>query len=129
MLEIVDEAEVAPAGEKIGHGVALVVADLEGEQAVGFECGVGLRDEAAVDVEAGWAGVQRGFGLVVADLGMQGFAVGGGDVGRVGDDGVPSHFLRGDSFKAVHQIGLDEADAGGEVVARGVGGGDFEGGG
>ena len=39
-----------PIGEEGGDGVALVVADLEGEEAVGREGGAGLGDEAAVDV-------------------------------------------------------------------------------
>ena len=45
-------------------------------------------DEAAVDVEAGFSGEEGGGGFVVADLGMEGVAVGLGDVGRVADDGV-----------------------------------------
>ena len=49
---------------------------------------VGLGDEAAVDVEAGFAGEERGGGLVVADLGVEGGAIGLGDVGRVADNGV-----------------------------------------
>jgi hypothetical protein len=64
------------------------VADLEREQAVGFERGAGLGDEAAVDVQAVRTGEERGGGFEVADLGMESGAVGGGDVGRVGDDGV-----------------------------------------
>ena len=68
--------------------VLLAVADLEGEQAVWFECVVGLWDEAAVDIEAGFAGEERSGGLVVADLRVEGGAVGLGDVGRVADDGV-----------------------------------------
>ena len=88
LLEVVDEAEGVPVGEEGGDGVALVVAEFEGEEAVGFERGAGLGDEAAVDVEAVGAGKEGGGGFVVADLGVEGGAVGGGDVGRVGDDRV-----------------------------------------
>jgi len=136
-LEVVDEADVPPVAQEICYGVALAVADFEREQAVGLEDGVGLRDEAAVDVEAVGAGEERAGGLVVADLGMEGAAVGEGDVGRVGDDRVVlfwTRFARGCGFLAirgcqvVQQVGLEEADAMGEVVARGVCGGDCEGG-
>ena len=48
LLEVGEEADGVPVGEEGGKGVALVVAEFEGEQAVGFEGGVGLRDEAAV---------------------------------------------------------------------------------
>src|ERR1019366_7828574 len=67
----------------------LAVTDFEGEEAVGFEGGVGLGDEAAVDVEAGGAGEEGDGGFVVADLGVEGRAVGGGDIGGGGDDCVP----------------------------------------
>jgi len=89
LLEVVDEAEGVPAGEQRGDNVMLAVTDFEGEQAVGFEGGVGLGDEAAVDVESGCAGEEGDGGFVVADLGVEGLAVGGGDIGRVGDDCVP----------------------------------------
>ena len=89
VLEVVDKAEGLPVCQQLGDGVALVVAELEGEEAVGFEGGVGLGDEAAVDVESGCAGEEGDGGFVVADLGVEGRAVGGGDIGRVGDDGVP----------------------------------------
>ena len=88
LLEVVEEAEGVPIGEEGGEGVALVVTEFEGEEAVGFERGAGLGDEAAVDVEAIGAGKESGGGFVVADLGVQGRAVGGGDVGWVGDNGV-----------------------------------------
>ena len=75
-----------PIGEEDGERVALVVADFEGEEAVGFEGCAGLGDEAAVDVESGCAGEEGSGGFVVADLGVEGCAVGGGDVGRVRDE-------------------------------------------
>lgn len=87
-LEVGDEADGVPAGEESCDSVALAVADLEGKEAIGGEGGAGLRDEAAVDGEAVGAGEESGGGLEVADLGVQGGAVGFGDVGRVGDYGV-----------------------------------------
>ena len=45
-----------PAGEELADGFALAVADFEGEEAAGGEGGVGLGDEAGVDVEASGAG-------------------------------------------------------------------------
>ena len=114
-----------------GDGVALVVADFEGEQAVGFEGGVGLGDEAAVDIEAVGAGEEGGGRFVVADLGMEGVAVGGGDVGRVGDEYFvlfSTRFARECSCLTIREpsgfaqkVGFDEVDAVGEVVAGGVG--------
>ena len=62
------------------------------EETAGGEVGVGLGDEAAVDVHAGFAGVEGEWRLVVANLGVEGFGVGGGDVGWVGDDGVEAGF-------------------------------------
>ena len=47
-----------------------------------------LGDEAAVDVEAFGACEEGGVGLVVADFGVEGWAVGLGDVGWVADYGV-----------------------------------------
>ncbi len=136
MLKVVDEADGVPAGQEGGNGVALVVADFQGEQAVGFEGGLGLGDEAAIDIEPGGAREERGGGFVVADLGMEGVAIGGGDVGRVGDYGVevvPFSALPGMRLgwgrQVVQKVGLKEADAAGEVVAGGVGCGNLEGGG
>ncbi len=82
-----------PVCEQGGEVCLLSVADLEGQQSVGFEGGVGLGDEAAVDFEAGFAGEEGGGGFVVADLGVEGGAVGLGDVGWVADDGVEGCWL------------------------------------
>jgi hypothetical protein len=57
-------------------------------------------------------GEEGGCGLVVADLGVEGVAVGGGDVGRVGDDGVEGLRLprerlsRSDSRKRMRAVRL-----------------------
>lgn len=83
----------------MGKGGALSVADFEGEKAAGLERGARLGDEAAVEVEAGGAGEERGVWLVVADLRVEQRGVGVGNIGRVGDDGVEGLtglFFRGD---------------------------------
>src|ERR1700730_349582 len=76
LLKIVDKRQVVPRLEQRRDGVLLVVAEFEGEETVWLEGVVGLGDEAAVDVEAGFAGEERGGGLVDADLGVEGGAVG-----------------------------------------------------
>jgi hypothetical protein len=113
-----------PAGEQGGEGFALAMSDLKGEKAVWFECFPCLRDEAAVDVEAGFASEEGGGGFVIADLGVEGGAVGLGDVGWVADDGVVSLCFVRDRFQ---KIGLEEVDAAGDGVFTGVGGCDGEG--
>ena len=52
---------------------------------------MGLRDEAAVDFETVVAGEEGGGGFVVADFGLEGWGVGEGDVGWVGEDDVEAH--------------------------------------
>ena len=64
----------------------MTLSDFQGEEAVGFEGGEGLGDEAAVNVQAGCSGEEGCGWLVIADLGVEGFAVGCGDIGRVGDE-------------------------------------------
>ena len=88
ILEVFDEGDPPPVGEQIHKGQLLAEANLESEQPVWFECVAGLRNEAAVDIETGFACEERSGGLVVADLGVKGGSVGLGDVGRVADDGV-----------------------------------------
>ena len=120
-MQVVDDTDIVPVGEEVEDILALTMADLEREQAVGFERGVGLGDEAAVDVQAVRTGEERGGGLEVADLGMEGRAVGGWDVGRVGDDDIKGRFA-GDRAE---QIGDEEADAVVERVEHRVGVGNF----
>ena len=113
-----------PSCEERGESFLLTVADFEGEQAIWFEGVVGLRDEAAVDVEAGFAGEERGGRFVVANLAVEGVAVGFGDVGWVADDGVEGF---GFVIESGEKVGLEEPDAVGDVVFAGVGCGDVEG--
>src|ERR1039458_1373258 len=80
VLQVVEEAELVPVGQERGDGFAPVVADLKGEQAVGLERGARLGDEAAVEVEAVRTGEERCGGFMVAHLGMEGVAVGGGNI-------------------------------------------------
>ena len=126
LLQVVDEAYVAPLGQESGEGFALAVADLKGEEAVGFERGVCLGDQTAIDAEAFGAGEECGWRLVVADLGVEGGAVGLGDVGRVADDGVEGCVLLA-GRERVEEIGFEEADAVGYVVGLGIGLGDLQG--
>jgi hypothetical protein len=138
-LQVVDEADGGPAGEQCGEGVMLAVTDLECEQAVGCKGGAGLGDEAAIDGEAILASEESRAWFVVADLGMEGCAVGFGNVGRVGDEYfVPfsTGFAGGRGFwcialfaQAVEQVGFEEGDAAGQVMAGGVFTGDGERGG
>jgi len=113
-LEIVEEGDVGPIGEELGDGVALAVADFEGEKTVWFEGVIGLRDQAAVDVEAGFAGEESAGGLVIANLGVEGGAVGFGDIRWVADDGVEG------ACYCCEEVGTVELDAVSNVVRLGV---------
>jgi hypothetical protein len=59
------------------------VSDFEGEEAVWPEGGPRLGNETAIDFEAVATGEESYGGFVLADLGMECVAVGGGDVRRV----------------------------------------------
>jgi hypothetical protein len=49
VLEVVDEADGGPVLEQCRYGFVLIVADFEGEEALGLEGRVGRGNEAAVD--------------------------------------------------------------------------------
>ena len=66
---------------------------------------MGLRDEAAIDIQSLLACVKRGCRLVVSDLRLQFFLR--RNVGWVGDDGAG----RGCAAQRAEQIGLAEVDA------------------
>ena len=77
--------------EELADGFALAVAEFEsevGRRGSGLARAWGM--EAGVDVEAGGAAAKRGRwgGSWSRTLGVEGLAVGGGDIGRVADDGV-----------------------------------------
>jgi hypothetical protein len=130
LLEVFDERDLLPGLEECCERFTLAMADLKGEKAVWFQCGVGLGDEAAVEVEAVGAGEESGCGLVVADLRVEGGAVGFGDVRRIADDGVEALAVFGVDFVVAQgreEVGRKEVDAVGHVVFAGVGGGDGEG--
>lgn len=91
----------------------MAVADFHHEPAVRFEGGPCLGDEAPVDIESGWAGVERGGGLEVAHLRLEDF--GFGDVGWVGDDGI-----KGFTGDCGEQVGREKTDAAGDVVTLSV---------
>lgn len=125
-MQVVDEAESVPPGQQRGDGVTLALADFEREQAVGLERGSRLGDEATINVEAVAPGEERCGGLEFADLGMKAVAIRGGYIGRIGDDGIEGGGAGGEGGE---QIGLDEADAAGAMVAGGVRRGERERGG
>ena len=113
--------------KRAAKGVDLAEAELEGEEAFGFEGGVGGGDEAAVDVEAMGAGEEGGVGFVVEDLVGHGGGFVEGDVGRVGDDDVEG--WGGGEVGRGEEVGLEEGDAVREAEAGGVVFGDGEWGG
>ncbi len=123
LLQVVEKAEFVPVGQQRGDGFALPLADLQRENAVGPQRGARLGDEASIDVEAVRPGEERGGGFMVAHLGMEAAAVGGGNVRRIRHNKVKGQFAR---RKRIQQIGLNEADAVRKPVARGVRRGDFE---
>lgn len=118
-LKIAGELDFSPIAQQLRDGVALVVADFHEEPAAGRERLPCLGDEALVNVQAGGAGVERGFWLVVADLFFEYFIF--GNVGRVGNDGVEDFFHHGGE-----QVRFEEANAGFELVAFGIFAGEFE---
>ena len=120
---VVEEGQVLPGAvgwlfEEGFEGVELAEAELEGEEASGLEGGVGGGEEAAVDVEAVGAGEEGGVGFVLEDFVGHGGGFVEGDVGRVGDDDVEGS--EGLDQGRGEEVGLEEGDAVGEVVAGGV---------
>jgi len=104
--------------------VELAEAELEGEQAFGFEGRVGGGDEAAIDVEALGAGEEGGVRFMLEDFVGHGGGFVEGDVGRVGDDDVEG--WGGLQLGSDEEIGLEKVDAMAEMVACGVVFGDGE---
>ncbi len=117
---IVEDADVLPAVEEGGDGFALAEAELQGEQAVGGESGVGLRDKAAIDAKAVGTGEEGEVGFVVDYLGLEVWRVGEGDVGRVGDDGVEEIAGVELGREGGEEVRLGEANAVGEVKTLGI---------
>jgi hypothetical protein len=122
LLQVVDEVYIVPIAEEGSESFALAVADLEGDEAVGFEQGPGLRDEAAVDVETFGATEKGCVRLVVADLGVESWTVGFWDVGWVADDRIVRRF----ADYGGQEIGLEEGDPVGYGVDFRIGLGDLE---
>ncbi len=129
---VVEEGEVLPGAvgglvEEGAEGFELAKAKFKGEQASGFEGGVGGGNEPAVDVEAMGAGEESGVGFVVKHF----FGHGGGFVERnvrgIGDDDVEG--CEGLEHGRGKEVGLEEGDAVGEAEAGGVLLGDGERGG
>src|ERR1700677_2632861 len=102
-----------PGLEEHRDGLALTVANLNGEKTVWFQRAVSVGDEAAVEVETVGAGEEGGCWLVVSDLGVKAGAVAIGDVGRVADDGVEAGGTFGVGFvraQGREEVGLEKMD-------------------
>ena len=91
----------------------LTVSNFKGEGAIWLKCAQGFRNEAAIDIQTGFACEECGSRLVFANLRVQSGAVGFGDVRRVADDGVKGWTLR---FDGGEEIGSQELDAIGYIM-------------
>lgn len=123
LLQVFDEADFIPVRKKGCESVALALSDFQCDKAVWPECREGLRDEAAINIEAAAAGEECGLWLEVTDLGVKAVAVCNRDVGWVRDDGVEGGVAW---HECAEQVRLHEADAAGELMTSRVGGSDFE---
>jgi len=121
-LQIGDEEDVVPVLQEMLHLCGDGAADLEDEPSAGTESGVSLRNEAGDDFEAGGSGEDGVARFELADFELDLIFFGFADVGRIGDDEIESF-----REQAGEEIGLVEADAIFELMAGGVGAGDFEG--
>ena len=83
-----------------------------------------LRDQARNHLESRGSGEHRIARLELADFELHLIFFGFADVGRIGDDEI-----EGVVFEAREQVSLMELDAGFELMAGGVGAGDFQRGG
>lgn len=115
-------AFVVPALQEMLHLCGDGAADLEDEPSAGTECGVGLGNEAGDDFEAGGSGEDGVARFEFADFELDLIFFRFADVGRIGDDEVESF-----RSQAGEEVGFVEVDAGFELMAGGVGAGDFEG--
>jgi len=104
-------------------------ADFEDEPSTGTERGVGLRDEAGDDFEAGGSGEDGVTWFELADFELDLIFFGLADVGRIGDDEIESFRGRAVFLQKIEEVGFVEVNAGFELMAGGVGAGDFESGG
>ena len=112
--EVVDDTHVRKAclTTELGRGVERALVELAGKQAAGAQH-VGRRvEQAAEDIEAVGATLERQIGLKVLDLVRQRAHDIGGDVGRVGDEYVKGAPLL--ARDGAHQV----CEAEGDLVGR-----------
>jgi hypothetical protein len=115
---------ILPGFEEAGYVARDGGADFEDEPSAGTESGVGLGDEAGDDFGAGGSGENGVARFELADFELDLIFFRFTDIGRIGDDEI-----EGVGSESGEQVGLAEMDTGFELVAGGVGAGDFEGGG
>ena len=89
-----------------------VVADFHHQPAAGLEQPLGFRNQAAIDLQAVVAAVQRELGLVIADFALQRGLVARGNVGRIRD-----HQIEAAAPKQRCQIAGDPVDSRAEPAA------------
>lgn len=110
--------------EHLAKRGGLAVAEFEHELAAGAEVAGGLAGEQFVEAQAVGAAIEGAGGVEITDFGVEGGDFGGGDVGRVADDQVEG----GGRRQGRKGVAMEELEAVGDLVAGGVGAGDFEGG-
>lgn len=120
LLKIVNKGDFIPASEESGDRFALSLAYLHRQKTRGLQCGSGLRDEAAVNIEPFRPGEERGGRFVLAHFGVEGREIDGGNVGWIGDDRIESRFDVVRRGQCIEEIGLDEADAVGNFVSLSI---------
>src|SRR5712692_2347908 len=124
--EVARRAGARPRGsfDERPHRVERIVAQLEHQVAAACEQLSGLRDKRGVEIEAAFAREERRGGLMLPNLARQRCRLAAGDVRRIADDEMKrAWLLMGDARlakKIVKEIALQEPDAGGDAVARGV---------
>jgi hypothetical protein len=128
---VFEDADVVVAGGLLGQVAgegALIEGDFEEEAAAGVQARKGFFEDSAVEGEAVGAAVEGGFGFVVTDAAVEGFDLGAGDVGRVGDDQIEGLGVD-DGFEGGEEVAFFDGDAAGEAEAVEVAAGDGGGGG
>jgi hypothetical protein len=105
-----------------------IVAKLEDQDSAIAKLITRFQHQSLIHFNATWSGKKRRAWFVVANFALERGGVGIGDVRRIADDQIEERLGRIFKGGQREQIGLDEADAVGEVMARGVASRNFEGG-
>ena len=123
-----------PRAQHSAHGVAQGVADFHHQPAAGREQSLGFGDQAAINLQAVVAAVERDVGFVVADLALDRSLVARRNIGRIRDHQIearrsqsplprsqashcysraePAAIRRGDAQRRDRDVGADHASAG-----------------